>query len=96
MGRSTSRRRRARAADNLERNGAGSQADAGITGLVLLAFLAGGQTHLQGVHQATVRHGLEYLLGVQDADGCLAATFNRYEAHVLSRDGHLRRARPSR
>lgn len=69
----------ARAADGEERDSAGAQADAGITGLALLAFLAGGHTHLQGPHQSTVRRGLEFLLGVQDADGCLAGTTNRYE-----------------
>ena len=69
----------ARAADGEERQSAGAQADAGISGLALLAFLAGGHTHLQGPHQSTVRRGLEFLLGVQDVDGCLAGTTNRYE-----------------
>lgn len=67
------------AADAQERQGAGSQADSGITGLSLLAFLAAGHTHLQGPHQTTVRRGLEYLLTAQDADGSLAATTNIYE-----------------
>jgi hypothetical protein len=67
------------AADGQERQGAGSHADNGITGLSLLAFLAAGHTHLQGPHQATVRRGLEYLLATQDADGSLAATTNIFE-----------------
>lgn len=69
----------ARAGDNEERMGAGAQADTGITGLALLAFLAGGHTHLRGPHQATVRRGLEFLLSSQESDGCLSATPNRYE-----------------
>ncbi len=68
-----------RAADGEERQAAGMQADAGISGLALLAFLAAGHTHLQGPHQNTVRRGLEFLLNVQDADGCLAGTANKYE-----------------
>lgn len=68
-----------RAADGEERYSAGAQADSGITGLALLAFLAGGHTHLLGPHQTTVRRGLEFLLSVQESDGCLGGTTNRYE-----------------
>jgi hypothetical protein len=68
-----------RAADGEERYSAGAQADTGITGLALLAFLAGGHTHLRGPHQTTVRRGLEFLLSVQESDGCLGSTTNRYE-----------------
>jgi hypothetical protein len=69
----------ARAVDGEDRLAAGSHADSGITGLALLAFLAGGHTHLQGGHQVTVRRGLECLLNTQEADGCLAGTTNKYE-----------------
>jgi hypothetical protein len=68
-----------RAADGEERQAAGLHADSGLSGLALLAFLAGGHTHTRGAHQATVRRGLEFLLSVQDTEGCLAATANRYE-----------------
>ena len=68
-----------RAADNEDRQAAGMQADTGITGLALLAFLAAGHTHLQGPHQATVRRGLDFLISAQDSDGCLGATNNRFE-----------------
>jgi hypothetical protein len=68
-----------RAADGEDRFGAGTTADTGITGLALLAFLASGNTHLQGQHQTTVRRGLEFLLGMQDADGNLGASQNMYE-----------------
>ena len=79
-------------------------ADTGLTGLALLAFLAAGNTHLQGEHQLNVRRGLEYLLSVQEADGNLGATRNMYErmychamatcalseAYAMSRDRRLR------
>jgi hypothetical protein len=65
--------------DGQNRFGAGSQADTGITGLSLLAFLAAGHTHLQGPHQITVRHGLEYLLSTQNSDGHLGTSPNLYE-----------------
>jgi hypothetical protein len=92
-----------RAADGQDRQAAGLQADTGLTGLALLAFLAGGHTHLQGQHQSTVRRGLEFLLGAQDTDGCLGGAGNRYErmychamatcalseAYAMSRDKRL-------
>lgn len=92
-----------RAADGQDRQAAGLQADTGLTGLALLAFLAGGHTHLQGQHQVSVRRGLEYLLGAQEADGCLGGAGNRYErmychamatcalseAYAMSRDQRL-------
>ncbi len=53
------------------RQNAGSKADTGITGLALLAFLAGGHTHQQGPYAENLRHGLEYLLRNQAADGNL-------------------------
>jgi hypothetical protein len=68
-----------RAADLEDRQAAGAQADSGITGLSLLAFLAAGHTHVQGPDQRTVRRGLSYLMSMQDADGCLGASNNRYE-----------------
>ena len=67
------------AADRQDRHAAGAQADTGITGLALLAFLAAGHSHLQGPHQTTVRRGLEFLLASQDANGCLGSTPNQYE-----------------
>ncbi len=69
----------ARAGDGQDRVGAGATADTGITGLALLAFLAGGHTHLRGPHQATVRRGLEFLLASQQPDGNLGASVNMYE-----------------
>jgi hypothetical protein len=52
-------------------DGAGSAAhDVGVTGLALLAFLGAGETHLEGSYRRTVKDGLVWLLGVQDAEGC--------------------------
>jgi len=55
-----------------DRNGAGAQADTGITALALLAFLGNGQTHLQGEYRKNIQHGLEFLLRSQGTDGNLA------------------------
>lgn len=87
-----------------DRSGAGSRADTGITGLVLLAFLASGDTHLHGDYQETVQHGLEFLLGQQATDGSVAgnatlfermychamATYALSEAYGMTRDERLR------
>lgn len=63
-----------------ERGGAGAQADTGVTGLALLAFLAAGHTHLDGKFQETLQHGLEFLLRSQTRDGNLAG-----EARLFAR-----------
>mgnify|MGYP002623976872 CR=1 FL=1 len=60
--------------DGHDRGGAGADADTGITGLVLLAFLGAGHTHQDGDYIETVRAGLEYLRRVQGADGNLGGT----------------------
>jgi hypothetical protein len=54
------------------REGAGADADTGITGLAVLAFLGAGQSHLEGRWREAVQHGLEFLLRSQRRDGCLA------------------------
>ena len=61
-----------------DRDGSGVEADTGITGLVMLAFLGAGHTHLKGPHAETVQHGLEYLLRVQQYDGNLGGTARLY------------------
>ncbi len=60
-----------------DRQGAGIRADNAITSLSILAFLAHGDTHLEGPYQETVQHGLEFLVRSQAANGDLAgeATF---------------------
>jgi hypothetical protein len=54
------------------REGAGANADTGITGLAVLAFLGAGQSHLEGRYRENVQHGLEFLLRSQRKDGSLA------------------------
>ncbi len=44
--------------------------DVGVSGLALLAFLGAGHTHRDGKFKATVRKGLRWMKGVQDAEGC--------------------------
>ena len=55
------------------RTGVGQQADTGITGLALLAFLGSGHTHLTGDYAENVRRGIEYLIQKQRtrSDGAL-------------------------
>jgi hypothetical protein len=55
-----------------DRQLAGVGADAGITGLAILAFLGAGNTHYEGPHRKTVQRALEYLISVQSEDGCLS------------------------
>ncbi len=62
-----------------DRQGAGADADTGITGLALLSFLGAGHTHFAGPYRQQVQRGLEFLLAQQTADGCLAG-----EAQVFS------------
>ncbi len=61
-----------------DREGAGTEADTGITGLTILAFLANGQTHLEGTYRKNVQRGLEYLLRSQAEDGNLAGPARLY------------------
>ncbi|GEM_PF-760420 len=57
-----------------DRQGAGAQADTGITGLAMLTFLAAGNSHLEGPYKDTVRKGLEYLMGRQQSNGSMAGS----------------------
>ena len=70
-----------------DRKGAGSQADTGISGLVLLAFLGNGHTQWEGVHRQVVKQGLEYLARQQAQDGNLAGSarlFARMYCHGMA------------
>jgi hypothetical protein len=76
-----------------DRQGAGAQADTGLTGLALLAFLASGNTHQDGLYDSNLRAGLEYLLRVQGRDGNLGhamAACALSEAYGLTGDPQLR------
>jgi hypothetical protein len=86
------------------RQGAGIDANTGMTGLALLAFLASGHTHRDGSYQEQVRRGLEYLLRQQAPNGNLKgkatafaamychamATFALSEAYAMTGDERLR------
>jgi hypothetical protein len=88
------------------RGGAGRNADTGVSALALLAFLGAGHTHQHGAYQETVRHGLDFLLRSQAADGNLfgdatlyaqmychsMATFALAEAQAVSGDRRLQPA----
>ena len=54
------------------RDHAGAQADTGVTGLALLAFMAAGNTHYDGEYRENVQKGLEYLIRNQSSDGDLS------------------------
>jgi hypothetical protein len=62
-----------------DRFSAGLEADTGMTGLALLALLASGHTHNEGLYHENVQHGLEFLLRVQADDGNLGSTGSVYE-----------------
>lgn len=64
--------------EHQHRDHAGADADTGITGLALLAFLAQGNTHLEGPHRDTVRRGLDYLLAEQSRNGDLSGRARLY------------------
>jgi hypothetical protein len=69
------------------RQGAGIDADTGITGLALLSMLAAGHTHRDGTYKENVRKGLEYLLKNQASDGNLAGSasgFARMYCHAIA------------
>ena len=70
-----------------DRQGAGANAETGITGLAILAYLAAGHSHLEGPYRKNVQRGLEYLLGAQRSDGDLAGDarlFARMYCHSMA------------
>ncbi|TWT67751.1 hypothetical protein Pla123a_43090 [Posidoniimonas polymericola] len=88
------------------RTGVGMNADAGMTGLSLLALMGAGQSHDQGPFANIIRDGLAYLIRSQAADGNLygeatlyaqtychsMATFALAEALASTSDERLRPA----
>ncbi len=79
------------------------EADAGLTGLALLAYLGAGHTQLEGRHSGTVGRGLDFLIRQQKPDGDLRgpsravgmychamATLALCEAYALTAEPRLR------
>lgn len=56
------------------RHNTGKQADTGISGLALLAFLSAGHTHLDGQYRQVVERGLSYLIYEQMPSGDLSGS----------------------
>lgn len=89
-----------------DRYGAGADADTGVTGLAVLAFMARGHTHLEGKHRTNVQHGLEFLISQQAESGSLAGEARLFaqmychgiamlalsEAYAMTRDDRIRPA----
>jgi len=70
-----------------DRDGAGAQADTGVTALAVLAFMAAGNTHLEGEYRKNVQHGLEFLLKSQAKNGNMAGnakTFAQMYCHGMA------------
>ncbi|HEY2148531.1 MAG TPA: hypothetical protein VGH32_11375 [Pirellulales bacterium] len=88
------------------RSGAGARAESAMTGLALLALLGSGNTHREGLYADNVRRGLNYLIGMQAADGNLGgqagtnavmyshgiATFALSEDYAMTHDQRLERS----
>lgn len=88
-----------------DRGNAGAQADTGITGLAILAFLGAGQSHVEGEYKEVVRKGLQFLARSQATNGSLAgdsrlfaamychgiATLAMSEAYAMTGDDQLKR-----
>ncbi|MBL8829147.1 MAG: hypothetical protein JNM18_19345 [Planctomycetaceae bacterium] len=61
-----------------DRNSTGTEADTGITGLALLAFLGAGHTHQSGDYPQQVRSAIDFLLREQGVDGNLGGAADAY------------------
>lgn len=87
-----------------DRGRAGADADTGVTGLALLAFLGAGHTHQRGPYRENVQRGLDFLLRSQADNGNLSghaqvyammyshgmATLALGEAYAMTQDVRLR------
>lgn len=70
-----------------QRQVSGIDADAGLTGLAVLAFLGAGYTHEEGIYADTVDRALRWLVRQQSADGFLggrAAYYARMYCHGMA------------
>ena len=69
------------------REGAGANADSGITGLATLAFLGAGNTHLEGPHADSVDKAVKFLMSQQKVNGDLsgnARLFAKMYCHSMA------------
>lgn len=66
--------------DEVGRENAGRQADAGLTGLAILAFLAKQHTYEQGEYSENVERGLRWLVSQQRSDGFLGGEASKVSA----------------
>lgn len=64
--------------DGVNRRNAGIQADAGVTGLSILAFLGAGYTHEEGQYADQVDRAISWLIRSQREDGFLGGKATRY------------------
>lgn len=64
--------------NTLERQRSGMDADAGVTGLAILAFLGAGYTHEEGTYADQLDRALRWLIRQQRADGYLGGKAGRY------------------
>jgi len=62
----------------VDRLNAGINADSGLTGLAILAFLGAGYTQEEGPYAENIDRALRWLIAQQDADGFLGGNATRY------------------
>ena len=69
------------------RQGAGTNADTGISGLAILAFLGAGHTQHEGPYRDNIKRGLDFLIASQKANGSLeggAKLYARTYCHSMA------------
>ena len=64
--------------EGVDRQNAGREADTGLTGLTVLAFLGAGYTHEKGPYQKNVENALRWLIKQQDESGFLGGNATHY------------------
>ena len=62
--------------DNIPKSGV--EADSGLTGLAILAFLGAGYTHEEGIYADQIDHALRWLIRQQRGDGFLGGNATHY------------------
>ncbi|REJ76508.1 MAG: hypothetical protein DWQ34_07365 [Planctomycetota bacterium] len=66
--------------DGVDRGAAGKNADTGVTGLAVLAFLGAGHTYEKGDYQSEVQSALRWLISQQRPDGSLSGNASNFDA----------------